>query len=241
MKKQTIKILCVSLLAVALFSCSSTRIQWIPVYSIKGGGENDISSYDPEKALIINPQKNSVYAYFKADNKEGIVFANEYSIDFSRKVTLTTSSGTTTINSANSTKKKISYLNLYKSFYFTPPQSRADTLDLYYYNDDNMVIFNNAKFSDGMTLSYDIIGESVGTVPVSQVTLVDILPVGLRYQSSEYYISNSRGAVKHKVFTKEGKEALVFDLDLNQPLGPGKKFIIRVTVKVVKNKMEKIF
>jgi uncharacterized repeat protein (TIGR01451 family) len=240
MKKKSL-LLYVGLGMMLIASCTATKTMWIPVYSISGGGENDVSSYDAAKSLVVNPKENTVYAYFKADKSEGIVFANKYNISFSEKVTYNISNNNYTIDEAKSTKKKISYLTLWKSFYYAPVQNTQDTAAIFYYNDDRMIIFNNARLKDGEKLQFDILGRSTGTLPIGQVIVVDVLPPGLQYASSEYFFRNENGVFKHKVVKQDGREAVVLDADLKKPLNTGEDFIIRVSVTVAKGIMEKMF
>jgi uncharacterized repeat protein (TIGR01451 family) len=229
--------------AVSLFavlgaaSCVSTRIVWIPVYTITSGGENDRTSYDPAKSALINPSDNSTYAYFKTDKGDGIVFANRDTLSFGEKVIYQLQNGAMTLNEEGSTKQKISYLDLRKSFCY---DLAADSTVLFDQRDD-AAVYNNERLHDGEIVKYDILGQSLGTAPVSRVTVVDVLPAGFIYSGSEYSFSAQNGVFKHKLVSDNGKNALVLDADLRQPLGPGDKFIVRVSVKLDKSKMEKLF
>jgi len=230
-----------ALMAVAVSSCVSTRTMWIPVYKISGVGENRACSFDPEKSLVVNPSENVTYAYFKAQEEDGIVFANKNSTNFSEKVTYTVSNDKLVIDESKSTKRKISYLDLSKSFYYSPPKSLTDTVALFYYRDEETAVFNHAKLTNGMVIQFDLFGRAVGTIPVDQVTIVDVLPRGLRYASSEYHFEEGNGAFKHKIIEQNGREALVLDAELARPLAPGQSFTVRVSLNVSVEQMEKIF
>jgi uncharacterized repeat protein (TIGR01451 family) len=240
MKKKTITGVSV-VIALLIASCVSTRTMWIPVYKISGVGENRLCSFDPGKLTLINPTENVTYAFFKAQEEQGIVFANKNSVAFSEKVTYTVSNDNMVIDESRSTKRKISYLNLSKSFYYTHVASAADTMDLLYYHDDETVIFNHAKLTNGKTVQYDLFGCAVGTSPVDQVTIVDVLPRGLNYSSSQFHFSAKNGVFKHKIINQNGREALVLDAELARPLDPGNCFTVRVSLNVSIEQMEKYF
>ena len=240
MKKKTITGVSV-VVALLLVSCVSTRTMWIPVYKISGVGENRACSFDPEKSMVINPTENVTYAYFKAQEDQGIVFANKNNTTFSEKVTYTVSNDKMVVDEAKSTKRKISYLDLWKSFYYDPITSPSDTGDLFYSRDDETIIFNHAKLTNDKKIQVNLFGRAVGTLPIDQVTIVDVLPRGLHYSSSVFNFSGNNGVFKHKIISHGGKEALVLDAELTQPLAPGQDFTVRVTLNVAVEQMEKIF
>lgn len=226
---------------ILLTSCTTTRTVWIPVFSVNGGGVRSRESYDPDKNRIINPSAKSTYAYFRTDKKGDIVFSNEYKLNFSEKVTYTITNDELSIDKLQSTDSTISYLDLHKSFFFSKPENSADTADLYFNNNNIMIIFNNEKLKDGQLIYYDILGESLGTFPVNHVTIIDALPSGLNYHSSEYFFYKNNGSFEHKIVKNGVKSALVLEAKLNKPLSSGDRFIIRIGLTTSEKDLMQIF
>ena len=192
-----IKLSLLLFIAIHLIACATTTTFWIPLYQISSGDTQVRTSFDPDTNTIVNPVEGACLAYYKGEGVSSVVFSNKHTFSLSNKVVLKNDE----IDKSQSTGEVISNLTIWKSFYYDPALSSSEeTQGLFILKDGSLAALDHEKLKNGQLVEYIIRGQNTGTDPLREIILLDVLPNGFKFNSSEYWFrKNENGTIAHKL------------------------------------------
>jgi len=235
MTKKIILLILGTALTGFFFGCATTQTYWVPIYTVKYSADYEKTKYDPRIQSIINPQEGELLAYFEMESKNSIAYGNDYSISLAEKVVIANDQ----VDSASSTTSSVTNLEIQRSFYYDIQEKEEP--NLYIYRDGTIMALDHSAIKADQIVHYMILGKNVGTNPISQIVIADVLPKGFHYISSEYFLPGDDNVFEHKVVTKNSKTTLILASRMKTPLMPAGTLMLKVTLKAQFDEMEKEF